>query len=185
MKNLIARFKRWMLNKEARKDGEKITEVLGIRKGWNVTDFGTGGGHFIFLFAEHVGPDGHVYAVDTDEKLLKFIKEEATEQNLKQIECVHTKKDVPELPQQSLDLAFFRDVYHHLKLDRALYFKNFKKLLKPGGKVVIIDYKPKGWHRIFGHSSDPSEIRHELGEAGYTLVEDHGFLPKQSFQVYK
>ena len=50
---------------------KNVIQALHIIEGSHVADLGAGGGYFTFLLAEGVGPNGKVYAVDTDEATAK------------------------------------------------------------------------------------------------------------------
>ena len=66
-----------LINREAASAGsksEEMVEALGIRRGWHIADFGSGGGHFTFSFARKVGQAGRVYAVDTKRDYLDFVR---------------------------------------------------------------------------------------------------------------
>lgn len=175
-----------MFNKKAaakQSRPDNIIEKLALGPGMRVADIGSGGGYFALRFADAVGPGGTVYAVDTNEEFLGYIKKNALAKGLQQVKTVLTPGDVVPLPDQSLDLLFSRNAYHHLE-DRANYFSQLKKLLKPSGKLVIIEHKGSGlfsWHRWFGHHTPKSLIINELEQAGFRLVNDHSDLPKQHF----
>ena len=77
------------------------------------------------------------------------------------------------------------DTYHHIG-NRTQYFAKLQASLRPGGRLVIIDFKanspngPPPQHRI------PAEkVAEELGAAGYTLSETHPILPRQYFLVFQ
>jgi predicted methyltransferase len=50
---------------------EQILEILDIHPGGKVADIGSGGGYYALRFAQAVGNEGHVYAVDTNPEFLK------------------------------------------------------------------------------------------------------------------
>jgi len=79
-----------------------------------------------------------------------------------------------------------RNVTHHLP-NRLQYFKNLKVFLKPQGRVFIIEYKKgKGpvFSGMFGHNVEKEIIIKEMTKAGYKLIKEFNFLPKQHFTVY-
>jgi len=184
MKNLKAK----MFNKKAsdsRNKPNQIIETIGLKSGQVITDIGSGGGYFTLRFAEIVGEEGKVYAVDTDEKLLEFVNNNAKQKGLNNIITVLTK-DKLELPKESLDFVFMRNVTHHIS-NRVSYFKDLKKFLKPYGKVVIIEYKkgrPFTFRGMFGHYVSRETIVQEMEEAGYFLEKEFDFLPEQHFTIY-
>jgi len=158
---------------------------LALKEGQNITDIGAGGGYYALRFAETVGRQGTVYAVDTSKEFLEMIKNKAEEKGLNNVKAVLATKDDTGLPNKSSDIVFIRNVYHHLP-NRIEYFRKLASVLKPKGKVVVIDYKRGGFnfHTIFKHSISKEIILEEMQKAGYGIIKEHDFLPKQSFTVF-
>ena len=177
-------FNRKASSSESRPD--RIMETLALEPGQKVADIGSGGGYFSLRFAEAVGKEGKVYAVDVNPKFLEFIEKNAKERGLDNIETVPAEEKYLSMPDNSLDRILARNVYHHLP-DRAEYFMGLKNSLKPGGEVVIVEHKGTGFfnfRRLFGHHTPKETIIEELEEAGYRLMDDHDVLPKQFFLVF-
>jgi ubiquinone/menaquinone biosynthesis C-methylase UbiE len=178
-----------MFNKKAsdpKSKPDQILEILALQPGQTIADIGAGGGYFSLRFADAVGKNGRVYAIDTNPEFLEFIMNIANERGLSNIKTVLTAEDKLILPKKSLDIIFLRNVYHHLP-NRVGYFGNLKKFLKSEGKIVIIEYKrggPFSFQRIFGHYVLKEKIVKEMEDAGYRLNDDYDFLPKQSFTVF-
>ncbi|MFX1563737.1 MAG: class I SAM-dependent methyltransferase, partial [Promethearchaeota archaeon] len=146
-------------------------------------DIGAGGGYFSLRFAEVVGKEGIVYAIDTNPGFLEFIRDSAKEKGLDNIRTILTKESVPVLTEK-VDLIFTRNVYHHLS-NRVEYFKTLKGVLKPSGRISIIEYRRGGlFRRTFGHYVPQETIVEEMGEAGYQVTEKYDFLPEQSFTIF-
>ncbi len=162
---------------------DRVVAELGLRPGDRVADLGAGGGYFTFRLARAVGPSGVVYAVDTDRDMPSALAARAVEQGLGNVVAVEAKPDEPGLP-EPVDLSFLANSYHHLP-DRRTYFALLARHLKPNGRVAIVEATPTGLHRLVGHATSPEAIRSELQAAGYTLVADHGFLPRQGFLVFE
>jgi predicted methyltransferase len=89
----------------------------------------------------------------------------------------------PRLPSPA-DLLMLVDVYHHIDR-REAYFRRLQSMLKPGGRVAIIDFNesspvgPPKSERIAA-----AQVRAEMERAGYALLQEHGFLPNQYFLVF-
>ena len=178
-----------MLNREAaspKHKPERIIESLQIQEGYTIADIGSGGGYFTFQFARKVGKTGKVYAVDTQRKYLDFISRQAKSEGLSNVIVVLAARDEINLPEAALDLAFARNVFHHLTAPTQ-YFRYLKRFLKPGGKVAIIDHKPKSgfsFVSMFRHQTPEELILQEMENAGYFVVESFDFLPEQTFTLF-
>lgn len=179
-----------MFNKKAsskKSKPDEILKTLSIAPGSKVADIGSGGGYFTLRFAEAVGENGQVFAVDTKREFLDNIKHAASKKGLNNIKTVQIAEGEVNLPGNSFDLIFFRNVYHHLE-DRIEYMRKFKSKLKPDGKIAIVEYKPGGsifhFRRFFGHNVPQGKIIAEMEAAGFKKLEEHDFLPEQSFTIF-
>jgi len=178
-----------MFNKKAsdpKNKPDQVLKALRLQLGQTVADIGAGGGYFSLRFADAVGRQGRVFAIDTDPGFLEFIKHNAKKRGLDNIETVLATKDELPLPRGSLDLVFMRNVTHHLP-NRADYFRKLRDMLKPDGRIAIIEYRRDGgfsFHRMFGHFVPKEVIVTEMHNAGYQLKEDFDFLPEQSFTIF-
>ena len=178
-----------LLNREAsspRNRPAEIIQSLKIREGFKVADIGSGGGFFTLEFAKLVGGRGQVYAVDSNEKNLDFVRQGAEKAGLDHIVFIHARGGELSLPENSLDLSFLRNVYHHLP-EPGRYFRDLKRFLKSDGKVAIIEHKKKtgfSFVALLKHYTPTQVIIKEMEEAGYFLVESLDFLPEQTFNVF-
>ena len=157
-------LKRWAYEDPGRdrwQQPERVMEALDLQPGAVVADVGAGGGYFTFRLAEAVGPGGKVLAVDVDRGLLDYVAAEAARRGLTNVETVLAADDDPRIP-QPVDLLFTCNTVHHFA-DRAGYFRDARRYLRPGAKVAIIDYVDK--HR----SAPPAVLESEMATAGYRL----------------
>jgi ubiquinone/menaquinone biosynthesis C-methylase UbiE len=127
---------------------EKIVSNVGLKPGMMMADIGAGTGLFTLHFAQAVGADGKVYAVEIAKNFLEHIKARATKASAANVQTILCTPKSVELPEASIDLAFICDVYHHFEYPQAT-LSTLHKALKPGGEIVLIDFK-----RIPGESSD-------------------------------
>ena len=179
-----------MFNKRAAKPkfkADQIMETLSLKPGQIIADIGSGGGYFTYRFAKAVGEKGQVYAVDTNQKFLAFIKKQATEQGLINIVTKLTSSEHPDLPKHTFDYVFLRNVSHHLP-NRVDYFQRLKERLKPDGKIVIIEYDGRGgffsFHRFHRHFVPQHVLLEEMKQAGYVIQKSYDFLSEQSFTLF-
>lgn len=171
-----------VLNDPQREQWQKPHQVvmaLDLKPTGVVADIGAGGGYFARRFALHAAT---VLAVDIDEKLLKAAAEGAPP-NLK---TVLAAPDDPKLEAGSVDLIFFCDVLHHVE-NRPAYYAKLAKALKPGGRIVIVDFYKKKLPVGPPESMKLSETQviEELQAAGFKQTKSLDFLPYQYFLFFE
>ncbi len=115
--------------------------------------------------------------------MVSYLRERAAKEGLKNVVSVQAAADTPNLP-EPVDLVLIVDTYHHIG-NREAYFRQLAKSLKPGGRVAIIDFKldsPEGPPKEFRFP--PEKFKSEMGHAGYKLIAQHDFLPRQQFLIF-
>jgi predicted methyltransferase len=175
-----------MFNRQASDPNSKpddILKVLALQPGQKVAEIGAGGGYFSLRFADAVGKQGRVYALDTDSGKIDFIRKSVAEKGAGNIEVVLVGKDEIVLPEK-VDLIFLRNVYHHLP-NRIEYFSKLQAFLKPSGRIAIVEHETgRGFHSIFEQRVSEETIIEEMTKAGYQLTEKLDILIKQSFTIF-
>ena len=168
-----------VLNDPSRDAWQKPHEVvmaLNLKSTDTVADIGAGTGYFARRFANHAAK---VYAVDIDPKLLDIAKEGAPAN----LEAVLATPDDPKLPPSSIDLIFMCDVLHHIE-NRPAYYQKLKAALKPGGRIVNIDFYKEKEVPVGPPKSmkiAEQQVLDEFKAAGFRLAKKHDFLPYQYF----
>ena len=162
-----------------------VVSKLALPRDAVVGDLGCGPGLFSVAFA-HACPEGVVYACDIEPAQLDRIRERIRADHLENIVPVLASADDPHFPPARLDVVFVADTYHHLD-DRVAYMRRLKSVLKPGGRVVLLEYKPGKLpvgpppeHKLL-----PGVLESELSEAGYEKVETFDTHPYHDFQIWK
>ncbi len=183
------RFQPELFERPERAKWQKVNEVIraiGLREGDTIADIGGGSGYFSRPFARMVGPRGVVYCCDIAPNLMDYVQDRAKKEHLCNIVTVYAAPDRPMLPPSSVDYIFFCNTTHHLD-NRVEYYRNLKPILRPGGKLVIIDWKKAD--RPVGppadHCVSKSEVLEEATAAGWTLIREEVFLPYQYFLVFE
>jgi arsenite methyltransferase len=145
-----------------------------------VADIGAGTGYFARRFAQHASK---VYAVDIDAKLLEIARKNSPAN----VETVLATADDPKLPDASVDTIFFCDVLHHIE-NRPAYYRKLAKALKPGGRIVNIDFhknKPSPFGPPVAMRLSEERVVHEFEAAGFRETKSFDILPYQYFQVFQ
>ena len=161
----------------------EVIQALALKSDAKVADIGAGTGYFSARLANMLKA-GRVYAVDIEPDMVHYLAERAKREGLENMVAVRGTPGSPNLPAR-VDVALLVDVYHHIG-ERPRYFRELRKSLAPGGRVAIIDFRldsPEGPPRAARIS--PDEVKAEMKKAGYVLVMEHAFLPRQYFLVFR
>ena len=159
-----------------------VIAALGLQKEAVVADLGAGTGYFSARLANMLKA-GRVYAVDLEPAMVKHLAERAKREGLANLLPVQATPESPRLPAK-VDLVLVVDVYHHVEA-RERYFGALRKSLRTDGRVAIIDFRldsPEG--PPVSARIAPERVKAEMAKAGYVLVAEHGFLPRQYFLVF-
>jgi ubiquinone/menaquinone biosynthesis C-methylase UbiE len=163
----------------------EVLTALNIRPGETIADIGAGSGYFTFRLAHQVGDKGKVYAVDVSPDMILHINRRVRDLRAANVVSILADPDDPLLPDRSVNRFFICDVWHHVE-NQAKYLSVLKKMLKPGGEVVIIDF-----HKKELPVGPPLQIKIARGDvikqfesSGFRLAKEHSFLPYQYFLVF-
>lgn len=148
----------------------EIVALCEIRPGMDVADIGAGTGVYTFPFAEKVGADGTVYAVDIAPAFLKYLGDQAQKRGLaKVVKPLKGGHETTNLAPCSVDLVFICDAYHHFEKPGPM-LASIHAALRPGGRVVLIDFdkRPEASEFIKHHARAEKEVYFkEFAAAGF------------------
>lgn len=177
-----------MLEDPGRDEYQKPQEVLAaldLHEGETIADIGSGSGYFSLRFASAVGDTGRVFAVDVDPDMIRHLNRRLRDAGVHNVQTVLADADDPLLPDASVDRFVVVDTWHHIGEPKH-YLGLMKRMLKPGGQVVMIDFQKR--ELPFGPPLEMKIAREDLirqmEEAGFRLQQEHTFLPYQYFLVF-
>ncbi len=147
---------------------EAILQSSGLKSGHILADIGCGNGFFTIPAARIVGPKGKVYGVDVSAEAIDDLRRQAVEEGLTNLDLIVAKAEETVICSGCLDIAFFGIVLHDFQ-NPAKVLKNARKMLKPGGKLVKLD-----WKKIAMPFGPPLSIRFDEATA-VGLIEPAGF----------
>ncbi|MEO0649567.1 MAG: class I SAM-dependent methyltransferase [Planctomycetota bacterium] len=152
-----------------------IVAAVGLETGDAVADIGAGTGLFLEPFAEAVGTQGKLFAVDIAPPFVEHLAERALDAGYTQVEARLCSEDSVGLPEGSVDVAFICDTYHHFEYPRSTS-RSIHRALRPGGELFVIDFERiEGVSRefILGHvRADKQTVIAELESFGFELIEE-------------
>ncbi|NNM83900.1 methyltransferase domain-containing protein [Candidatus Parcubacteria bacterium] len=152
---------------------------LGLREGMKVGDLGAGSGHYSRAAAAIVGQSGKVYAIDVQEEVLKHLKLNSHVQHQAIIETVWGDIEKPggtHLRDATLDAIILVNTLFQIE-NRAELLAEIRRVLKPGGKFMIIDWA--GSYGGIGPAPDKVVSEHDA-EAFFI---NGGFHKMKSFRA--
>ncbi len=166
---------------------DKMLDSLEIQPGMVVADVGAGAGYNTLRLAKRVGPQGKVLATDLQPEMLAMLRENVqvagVAEVVRPILCTQTD---PKLPEGAVDLILMVDVYHEAS-DPDSALEAWKKALKPGGRIVFVEYraedptvpiKPE-------HKMSVAQVRKEVEPHGLVFQESKEFLPWQHVIIFE
>jgi ubiquinone/menaquinone biosynthesis C-methylase UbiE len=118
-----------------------VVSLLRIGEGSIVADVGAGGGAWSARLSRKVGTAGRVYASEVNRALCHEIESLAARESLGNVEVVAAQDDDPKLPKGRLDAVLMRFVYHAVR-SREATMRGIRRALRPGGRLLVIDYAP-------------------------------------------
>lgn len=164
------------------KSGNELINIdviakAGVEAGMRVGDLGCGNlAYFTLSAAQAVGKDGLVYAVDILKSVLNSVDGLVKQNGLENVRTIWSNLEIvgaTKIEAESLDIAFLHNVLFQSDND-DLILKEAFRLLKKGGKLMVID-----WQRVsapFGppvaDRPKPEDVKKYATEAGFQFFEE-------------
>ena len=129
-------------------------DALAAAPGESAVDIGSGTGSEVFTFADAVGPTGEAVGVEPDPNLLASAQRHAERRNSAARFVSGDAYGLP-LGAESFDVALCERVFQHLTAP-ARAAAEIARVLKPGGRVVVMD---SDWGTAIVHPGERSVVR--------------------------
>ncbi|MBE9555585.1 MAG: methyltransferase domain-containing protein [Proteobacteria bacterium] len=161
-----------------------VMELLAPGPGERVLDVGSGPGMLLRDIAGAVGPSGLAAGLDISESMLAIARHRC--RDLGNVEIMAGDATALPWPDAHFDRAVSTQVYEYVS-DLGLAFAELNRVLKPGGRAVIMATDAdtilfnstndattsrirEAWPRHCAHPFLPRELGRLLGESGFELV---------------
>ncbi len=177
----------WLERSEREKEErtDLLLKALKLRPTDVVADIGAGSGYFTFRISPLV-PQGKVLAVDVQQEFLNMLLDNRILKNAFNVEPILGSLQNPNLPTDSVDVALLVDAYHEFSYPHEMLLA-LKKALKPGGRLILVEYKAedpyvpiKALHRM----SEKQAVKEVTG-VGLKFVGNQNILPLQHILVFE
>jgi ubiquinone/menaquinone biosynthesis C-methylase UbiE len=164
-------------NDEERKSAQMIA-ALDIHEGSIVAEMGAGSGGRTVDVAKHVGATGRVYSTELGDDRLRNLRNAIEKSGAKNVTVQAAHATQTNLAEGCCDALFMENVYHHFE-DPAAMNTSIFRTVKPGGRVAVVDFAPRGG----GEAKEPKDrdedpnhgvkaatVQAELERAGFEMV---------------
>jgi SAM-dependent methyltransferase len=170
----------------------RVIEFLKIKPGTRIADLGCGPGYYTFKFAELTGPGGLVYATDTLQTMIDYVKEVAGKNGVRNVLTILARDNDTRLPPNSVDLVYICSVYHgiymaSLEYVRDGFMESLKRSLRKGARLVIADNAvlADAENPYYGPRIAPELIISQLKQYGFRLADRAQFIPQRYILVFE
>jgi ubiquinone/menaquinone biosynthesis C-methylase UbiE len=171
----------FVLRGTLRKLRDHTIDLAQLQPGESVLDVGCGTGALAMETYERVGATGRVYGIDPGPKQIARARFKAERASLPIDFQVGVIEQLA-FPDQSFDVVLSTLVMHHLPDDlKRLGLAEVARVLKPGGRLVIVDFKRAQMQqgqpaRLGAGSLGLQDVPQLLSEAGFEHLES-GEIP--------
>jgi ubiquinone/menaquinone biosynthesis C-methylase UbiE len=165
---------------------ELLLRELPLTPGMTVADIGAGTGYYTWQLAKQVGPGGRVYAVDVQPEMIRMLDSQMAKRGVRNVVSVLGGDTTVKLPPASVDLAVMVDVYHELAYPSEV-LDSIVGALKPGGRVVFVEYRAEDPAVAIKplHKMSESQVRREATAHGLKWERSIESLPIQHAIVFR
>lgn len=153
---------------------ETLTK-LELKPDDTFADIGCGIGYFTIPAAEIIGSQT-AYALDTSPEMLEEVKLRAENAGLTNIVITQTGEYDLKLADELVTFALLVNVIHEIE-DKPLFLKEISRILKPGGKLAIIDWEKRETEMgpPVDHRISREELTAMLKEIDFNCLETMNF----------
>lgn len=162
-----------------------VIDAMGLREGDVVADLGAGSGYFTFRLAAKVGQTGKVLAVDIQDEMLATLRQRAAALGVTNVREIKGSETDPKLPALGVDQVLMVDVYHELAYPFEV-MTNVRKALKPGGRVVFVEYRKEDPSIPIKelHKMSVAQLTKEMNAVGLVHLRTIETLPAQHIVIF-
>ena len=163
-----------------------LLDALALKPGMIVADIGAGTGYLSRRMAPLVVPGGKIIALDLQPEMVNMLQAAVNRSGLKQIEVKLGSVDNIKLPKNSIDMAIMVDVYHELAYPYEVMV-SILQALKPGGRLVFVEYKAEDMRVPIKplHKMSEAQIKREAGVFPLDWERTVSTLPWQHVMVFR
>lgn len=157
----------------------KVVDMLACEARMVAADIGAGTGYFLPALSEAVGAKGTVLGLDIEPAMVERMTARIERDGLLNARAAIVQPNDPGLEPASVDRVLIVNTWHHIP-ERTAYAKKLLPALRPGGRLLIVDFTMES-----PHGPPPrmrltvDTVRVELQAAGFATEVLEESLPYQ------
>lgn len=151
----------------------KILKSFGLKEGEIVADLGAGTGAYSILAAKMVS-SGKVYAVEVVEDFIQTIINRLKDEKIYNVDCFLgdvEKLGGTKIKDSVVDSVIASNILFQVE-DKEGFIKETKRILKPGGRVLLIDWESEGGLVVGGRAVPKDTALNMFQAEGFVLGKD-------------
>jgi ubiquinone/menaquinone biosynthesis C-methylase UbiE len=154
---------------------ERIISLAGLGPGAAVLDIGCGTGTLAIASTRHVGASGTVHGIDASPPMIARATRKAEKAGVNAVFQLAAAEQLP-YPDHRFDIVLSTMMLHHLPgTTREQCAREIKRVLKPGGRVLAVDFGGRQHGGVLAHfhrhgSLDIQKMTELLRSAELTVV---------------
>jgi precorrin-6B methylase 2 len=163
-----------------------LLDALALKPGMVIADIGAGTGYLSRRMAPLVMPGGKIIALDLQPEMVNYLQAGIKRLGLSQIEVKLGMVDDTKLIKNSIDMAIMVDVYHELAYPYEV-MRSIMSALKPGGRIVFVEYKAEDLGVPIKplHKMSEAQIKREASVFALEWERTMSSLPWQHVVVFR
>lgn len=173
--------------REAEERTDLLVDALEFRKGEIVADIGCGSGFISRKIARKIGKTGVIYGVEIQQEMLDVLMKRMELFKIQTVKPVLGTTTDPNLPPDSCDTMIMVDVYHEFDFPYEM-IRNMIAGLKPGGRIVFVEYRKEDPEVPIKeiHKMSEAQVKKEMtAHPALEHLETLGILPRQHIIVFR
>ena len=160
----------------------KTADLANLQAGEQVLDVGCGAGTLAMEIARRVGREGRVAGIDPSTEQIARARSKAARHNVPVDFQIGVIEQLP-FPDQTFDVVLSTLMMHHLPAPlKRQGLAEIARVLKPGGRLIIADFKPKKERRgqaarFHAGGSNMPDLAAMISDAGFESLETEEMRP--------
>jgi ubiquinone/menaquinone biosynthesis C-methylase UbiE len=167
------------LSSEGLMDAEYVLYKIGLKKGQQFLDAGSGDGFFTIPAARMVGPEGKVYAIDVWEDGIALLRQKLSKKRITNVVAMvaDLTRHIP-LEEDSIDFCLLSNILHGFVANKEVdkVFRELTRVIKTGGVLAVLEFKK------IETPGPPLKIRLSAGDVE-RVVDLYGFKRESSIDI--